>query len=143
MNSPSSAHTALCLGIVVLLTACAAPVTTKAPSIEPSAATKAAERDLAAGRRAYEEGDYKEASRQLQSALNGNLQARNRIIVHKYLAFISCAQSQFEPCRAHFRSAFELNPQFSLTPAESGHPLWGPVYREVAADDAAKRARRK
>jgi hypothetical protein len=100
------------------------------------------ERDLAQGRRAYEDGDYRNASRLLQSAINAKLPARDRVIAHKYLAFMHCAQSQFDPCRAQFNSAFEANPQFELTPSEAGHPLWGPVYREIAADVAKRRARR-
>jgi Tfp pilus assembly protein PilF len=144
MNAIFTARTLGCLGVLVLLSACATPTPTPSASATANAdAARNAARDIAAGRKAYEEGDYKTATRQLQNALNGNAQTRDRIIAHKYLAFMSCAQSQFEPCRAHFRSAFELNPQFALAPAETGHPLWGPVFREVAAEDAAKRARRK
>ncbi len=34
-------------------------------------------------------------------------------------------------CRDEFRKAFEIYPDFALTPAEDGHPIWGPVYRDV------------
>jgi Tfp pilus assembly protein PilF len=151
MNSFSTARRFVFLGLLVLLGACATPTPPPAASSAASSAATAAAssdaarnaaRDLAAGRRAYEEGDYKTATRLLQAGLLGAPTTRDRVTAHKYLAFMSCAQSQFEPCRAHFRNAFELNPQFSLTAAETGHPLWGPVFREVAAEDAAKRARR-
>jgi tetratricopeptide (TPR) repeat protein len=35
------------------------------------------------------------------------------------------------PCRAEFRKAFEINPDFALSPVEDGHPIWGPIYRSV------------
>ncbi len=118
------------------------PATAPATLRTEAAQVRTGERDLAQGRRAYEDGDYRNANRLLQSALNAKLPARDRVIAHKYLAFIHCAQSQFEPCRAQFNSAFEANPQFELTPNEAGHPLWGPVYREIAADVAMRRARK-
>ena len=48
-------------------------------------------------------------------------------------------------CRDEFRKAFEIYPEFALTPAEDGHPIWGPVYRNVrtqliAEREAAQRA---
>ena len=36
-------------------------------------------------------------------------------------------------------SAFEIDPDFALTPAEDGHPIWGPVYRTVRATLIAER----
>lgn len=141
----------LCIAAATLLAGCSsvssllnpppAP-TPSAASIEAAQQRAAAERDLAQGRRAYEDGDYRNASRLLQNALAAKLPARDRVAAHKYLAFIHCAQSQFEACRAQFNSAFEASPQFELSPSESGHPLWGPVYREIAAEFAKRRARK-
>jgi Tfp pilus assembly protein PilF len=145
MKSSHASLFFLCIAIIALLAACATP--TSAPTPAPVAASTSAQvrtgdRDLAQARREYEDGDYKNAVRLFQSALGARLQPSDRAVAHKHLAFIFCAQSQFEPCRAQFRSAFDANPQFELTPSESGHPLWGPVYREIAADVAKRRARK-
>jgi Tfp pilus assembly protein PilF len=152
MNAPFSVRTLLSLSALALLGACATPYTLPWPNTSPppsagqSAAgvpgIRKAEQDFALGRRAYEDGDYPTATRQLQSAVNGNLAARERVVAHKYLAFIACAQSQLEVCRTHFRHALELNPQFTLSASESGHPTWGPVFRELAAESAKRAPRR-
>jgi hypothetical protein len=55
----------------------------------------------------------------------------DKVAAHKYLAFMHCAQSREKQCRTEFRKALVLNPEFELTPAESGHPSWGPVFRSL------------
>jgi tetratricopeptide (TPR) repeat protein len=42
-------------------------------------------------------------------------------------------------CRDEFRKAFEIQTDFSLSPAEDGHPIWGPVYRNVRTQLIAER----
>jgi hypothetical protein len=42
-------------------------------------------------------------------------------------------------CRDEFRKAFEIYPEFALTAAEDGHPIWGPVYRNVRTQLVAER----
>jgi hypothetical protein len=42
-------------------------------------------------------------------------------------------------CRDEFRKAFEIYPEFALAPAEEGHPIWGPVYRNVRTQLIAER----
>ena len=61
---------------------------------------------------------------------------------NKHLAFIACAYSRPAECESAFRAAFAADPSFRLTDAEVGHPLWGPVYKRVAAEQAkaSKRA---
>ena len=49
------------------------------------------------------------------------------------------SRSRTSACRAEFRKAFEADPAFDLTPAEAGHPMWGPVFRSVKAEVAKKR----
>jgi tetratricopeptide (TPR) repeat protein len=49
----------------------------------------------------------------------------------KFIAFSHCVSGREQQCREEFRKAFEINPEFSLTPAEDGHPIWGPIYRSV------------
>jgi len=94
-----------------------------------------AERDLSAGIRAYQEGEYRTAETQLQAALAGKLAFTvDQATAYKYLAFIHCATGRTAQCRDEFRKAFEADPAFELTKAEAGHPVWGPVYRSVQSE---------
>lgn len=114
----------------LLMTACATPIVRDA-GLDRLAIRKA-EQDLSAGIRAYEDGDYKNSARLLQSALSaGLILDSDKVAAHKYLAFMHCAQSREKACRDEFRKALTLNPDFELTPAESGHPLWGPVFKSL------------
>ena len=115
---------------VLLMTACATPIMRDA-GLDKFALRKA-EKDLSLGIRAYEDGDYKSSTRLLQSALASALfLTSDKVVAHKYLAFMHCAQSREKACRDEFRKALELNPDFQLTPAESGHPSWGPVFKSL------------
>ncbi len=99
-----------------------------------------AEQDFERGVKSYEDGDYKSAARQLQSALSLGLPAfPDQATAHKYLAFIACASGRQRPCRDEFRKALEADGNFNLTPAEAGHPVWGPVFRSVKAELAKAR----
>ena len=89
--------------------------------------------DLAAGIRSYENGNYNESARQLQAALDAGLNRSGQIQAHKYLAFIHCVSSRMALCRDEFRMAIVIDPEFSLEPAEAGHPIWGPVFVSVKA----------
>src|SRR6185436_2254222 len=62
-------------------------------------------------------------------------QARGR----KLLAFLHCVGGREVLCRDEFRKAFEIYPEFALAPAEEGHPIWGPVYRNVRTQLVAER----
>lgn len=86
---------------------------------------------LEEGLRHYEEGNYRTAQRRFQYALEEGLSRPNRVKAHKYLAFIACVSGQQLTCREEFGIALELDPKFDLEPAESGHPIWGPVFRNV------------
>jgi len=115
---------------VLLMTACATPIMRDA-GLDKFALRKA-EKDLSLGILAYEDGDYKSSTRLLQSALASALfLTSDKVVAHKYLAFMHCAQSREKACRDEFRKALELNPDFQLTPAESGHPSWGPVFKSL------------
>lgn len=88
--------------------------------------------ELLSGIGQYENGNYKLATRQLQSALALGLESSaNQARAHKYLAFIHCVGGRQSQCREEFRKALEADPTFSLTPAEAGHPTWGPVFRKL------------
>ncbi|NDP49260.1 MAG: TssQ family T6SS-associated lipoprotein [Sulfuriferula multivorans] len=112
------------------MTACATPIMRDA-GLDRFALRKA-EKDLSLGIRAYEDGDYRNSTRLLQSALAAELfLTSDKVAAHKYLAFMYCAQSREKACRDEFRKVLDLNPDFQLTPAESGHPSWGPVFKSL------------
>lgn len=91
-----------------------------------------AEQKLASGIRSYEDGDYKSSRTALQAALGMGLGGKaDQVVAHKYLAFMDCVSGQEKQCREEFRKALEIDPSFDLKPAEAGHPLWGPVFRNV------------
>jgi len=93
-----------------------------------------AERALLAGLRAYEDGQYGDAERELQRAIaTGLVSAKDRANAHKHLAFVFCTSNRGSECDREFRQAIAADPEFALTRAEAGHPLWGPVYRRVTA----------
>ena len=93
-----------------------------------------AEKDLAAGIKLYEDGDYRRAAKLLQESLDGGLRgAADQASAHKYLAFTYCVTSRERQCRDEFRKALDADPAFDLDAAEAGHPVWGPVYRSVKA----------
>jgi Tfp pilus assembly protein PilF len=93
-----------------------------------------AEQDLEKGVKNYEDGDYKVATKELQTALSLGLTGPGeQAKAHKYLAFINCVSGRPNGCREEFRKAFVADPGFDLTPAEAGHPMWGPVFRSVKA----------
>ena len=93
-----------------------------------------AERALLAGLRAYDDGQYADAERELGKALaTGLVSAKDRATAHKHLAFVYCTSQRMAACADAFRAARAADPEFTLTRAEAGHPLWGPVYRQVVA----------
>ena len=59
-------------------------------------------------------------------------------VAQKHLAFIACAYNRPTDCEQAFRAAYVADPNFRLTDAEVGHPLWGPVYKRVAAEQLPK-----
>jgi len=114
-----------------------APPPADPPAPPPVPVRGLAEQEFDLGVKAYEDGDYKTAARHLQAAANFGLpSASERATTHKYLAFIACTSNQPRVCRDEFRRALAADPAFDLTPAEAGHPLWGPVFRAVKADAA-------
>src|SRR6185436_2340601 len=88
---------------------------------------------LEEGIRNYEEGNYRTSARRIQYGLEEGLTRPDRVKAHKYLAFIACVSGQQLTCRDEFSIALELDPSFELDAAETGHPIWGPVYKNVKA----------
>ena len=123
---------------VALLSACES-LAPPAPAAPPTASIaslylRPAERSLIDGIRLYEEAAFERAETVLRLALGEGLaDARDRAVAHKYLAFIACAFDRIAECEESFRSAFAADPKFALSDREVGHPVWGPVYRSIAA----------
>jgi Tfp pilus assembly protein PilF len=92
-----------------------------------------AESMLDQGIRQYDNGDYRIAARTIQAALDEGLTTRSRARAHKYLAFIDCISGQQSQCREEFRKALEIDPSMQLRAEESGHPIWGPMFKSVKA----------
>jgi Tfp pilus assembly protein PilF len=88
---------------------------------------------LATGLRQYEDGEYAEAARHLQGAIDLGLYDAERARAHKHLAFIHCASNRERSCREEFRKALTIAPELQLTPAEAGHPVWGPLFITLKA----------
>lgn len=117
------------VGVIAALGGCANPT--------PSAGLtdvieRPAERALLTGMRAYDDAQYPQAERALQTALHTGLNSpRDRASAYKLLAFIYCTSSRPADCEASFRAARQADPTFTLTRSEAGHPQWGPVYRRA------------
>lgn len=103
-----------------------------APQITEEVLRARAQEQLAQGVKQYEAGDFDNAVKSLTASLDHGLLSKvDQSRARKLLAFTHCVQGREQQCRDEFRKAFEINPDFALTPAEDGHPIWGPVYRSV------------
>jgi Tfp pilus assembly protein PilF len=118
----------LFIGLSWLLSACVVPSDGSVTAV----LEKPAERALLQGLRAYEDANYADAQKELTRALSlGLASAKDRAVAHKHLAFIHCTSQRPVPCEEAFKQARAADPQFELSKAEAGHPMWGPVYRKV------------
>jgi Tfp pilus assembly protein PilF len=88
---------------------------------------------LSTGLKQYEDGDYLNASKNLQGAIAQGVADRDRANAHKHLAFIDCASGRERQCRDQFRIALAIDPGLELAPAEAGHPVWGPIFKSLKA----------
>jgi Tfp pilus assembly protein PilF len=88
---------------------------------------------LKTGLKQYEEGNYAESLKNLQSAIHQGLGERERVNAHKHVAFIHCASNRERQCRDEFRKALVVDPAMDLAPEEAEHPVWGRVFRSVKA----------
>jgi tetratricopeptide (TPR) repeat protein len=128
------------------ITACAPqqaadPAAPRVPQITESQLREKARESLAQGIEQYNAGRSAEALRSLNAALDhGQLTRTEQGSARKYLAFIHCASGREAQCRDEFRKALEIDPAFELSVAEAGHPIWGPVYRDVRARLSASAA---
>ena len=111
-----------------------------APQISESSLRERAQQQVIDGVKQYEAGEYDAAVKNLSGALeHGLLSKAEQARARKYLAFSHCVSGREILCRDEFRKAFEIYPEFTLTAAEDGHPIWGPIYRNVRTQLIAER----
>jgi len=85
----------------------------------------------------YAEGNYIASMAALNNVLQTKLADKDdKVSAYKYLAFIHCVSGREKMCYESFKSALALDPNFELTPAEAGHPVWGPVFRSAKGGSA-------
>ena len=118
----------------------APPPKPAAPQITEDMLRQRANEQLAQGVQQYQAGEYENAIKSLTASLDHGLLTKvDQSRARKLLAFSHCAGGREAQCRDEFRKAFEINPDFALTPAEDGHPIWGPIYRDVRTRLIAER----
>ena len=146
----SLVHIGLALAVLLGTAACeqlpksgdspAAQQAPAAPQITEAQLRERAQGQLAKGVELYQAGDYEAAIRSLSGSLDHGLLSRpDQARARKLMAFAHCVQGREPACRDEFRKAFEIHPEFALAPAEDGHPIWGPVYRDVRTRLIAER----
>jgi tetratricopeptide (TPR) repeat protein len=101
-----------------------------------------AERLLAEGIHKFDTGEFAAALKFFQDAQKEGLTTReDRLRALKFAAFAHCVENRTRECRAEFMKIFEIEPDFDLTAAESGHPSWGRVFLAAKRDAKATAAR--
>jgi tetratricopeptide (TPR) repeat protein len=145
MSSSSArvARSALAAVLAGVLAACApvAQQPSRVPQMTDSQLREKALESLNQGIDQYNAGKFADAARSFDTALeHGQLTRPEQGRVRKHLAFIHCVSGREAQCRDEFRKALEIDPNFDLSPAEAGHPIWGPVYRDVRAQLTAASA---
>ncbi|MCA8495578.1 TssQ family T6SS-associated lipoprotein [Burkholderia arboris] len=89
----------------------------------------AAHATVDSARAAYAAGDYGRTIALLSHAKEiDGADTDTQVAAHKLLAFSYCVTNRIAPCRAEFSKILDLNPRFDLSPAEKGHPIWGPAF---------------
>ena len=120
--------------LVAIAAGCAAPPQKSsvqtAEDIAKQQRTERAQANLADGLKKYDSGNYEEAISNFLLALDtGLLTVPDQLNARKHMAFVHCLSGRETNCKEEFEKVITLDPKFDLTPAEAGHPIWGPIYR--------------
>ena len=120
--------------LLALVTGCATPPQKpSAPTPEEIAKQQRVDRaksNLNDGLRKYDGGSYDEAMKNFLLALDsGQLPMADQLNARKHMAFVHCLSGREANCKEEFEKVFALDAKFELSPAEAGHPIWGPIYR--------------
>ncbi|WP_152225224.1 TssQ family T6SS-associated lipoprotein [Pseudomonas sp. SCB32] len=103
------------------------------PAPAPNETQVRAENTFNEGMRLYEGGHYYLAEAQFLSPDIWAVDTEVQLKALKYLAFSYCVTERPIQCRFAFERALQIDPSFHLESAESGHPLWGPVFTLAAS----------
>lgn len=119
---------ALPAALILLLGACAQTASHQSVAVLPH--NPAAEIELEQIRQDFHLGEYgkviREVARSQQLPAASPEQYSEAL---KLQAFSFCIQKYTFLCQDRFSQARKLNPGFELSPAEIGHPEWGPAYQ--------------
>lgn len=136
--SPSSKSTAEGVKPGAANTLPASPSVTASPkavdssSVAPAIQKSKPEQLLTEGTELYEKGDYKGAIRKLVLARDSaDETSATKQDSLRLLAFSYCVTGQRPLCKTQFSNLLKMAPDFQLSRAEAGHPLWGPVFKEA------------
>ncbi|WP_180735456.1 TssQ family T6SS-associated lipoprotein [Paraburkholderia sp. PGU19] len=118
------------VGLLVVLFAALAGCSTLSPQ------QRAASETVENARSAYASGEYSRTIQLLSHASEIDQASRPiQIEAHKLMAFSYCVTNRVSACRAEFKKILNIDPNFELSAAERGHPIWGPAF------EAARRQR--
>ena len=124
----------MCVAVIALLAGCATEEGRRIQQqLQNFFSSSKGQPALTQGVRFYDDGEYGQSAKSLQTALDQGLPDKDKVRAHKYLAFIHCSQNRERPCREEFRKALAVDPSMELAPAEAGHPVWGPIFRSLKA----------
>jgi hypothetical protein len=110
--------------------ATAASASASASATVAKAATASDTQALKDGVTLYNNGEYNAAISKLLGSpeITKSKSKAVKVEALKYAAFSYCVTSRTQLCRQQFDRALKIDPRFDLTPAEIGHPIWGPVF---------------
>lgn len=84
------------------------------------------------GIKSYDDGNYSASLSIFQNLIDSKEASESqKIEAYKYQAFIYCVSSKEKLCRESFKKALDIDPSFTLGPAEAGHPVWGPIFSNL------------
>lgn len=102
-----------------------------------------AQANLADGLKKYDAGSYDETINYFLLALDsGQLTGPEQLNARKHMAFTHCLSGRESNCKEEFEKIITLEPKFELSPAEAGHPIWGPIYRLARTEIELRRSGR-
>lgn len=142
-----SIHVAAFVVLISLIAGCAVPpLKPSLPTAEETTKQQRLERaqtNLNDGLKKYDSGGFDEAFQNFLLALDsGQLTLAEQLTARKHMAFIHCLSGREANCKEEFEKVIALDLKFDLTPAEAGHPTWGPIYRLARTEIELRRSGR-
>ena len=137
----------LAVAATMIFAGCAVPPTAPpGPTPDDLAKQQRMERannNINDGLKAYDAGAYDDAMRNFLLALDSKLLTQpQQLNARKHMAFIYCVSNREANCREEFERLLGIDGKFELSPAEAGHPVWGPVFRNVKNEAESRRSGR-